>query len=246
MTVRDDDPRFDGSYVRQELDGPTGGNVTLVGVVHDHPASTYRVRTVVGAVDPDVLALELPPLAVGLFERYAEDGRTPPTFGGEMSAAIQAARTDAVTGIDGPDPEFYGRLARNLTRERPSRPEARRILRGLVSASKRAVVCRFAAGLAARTGVRLEVDEPVPHDCDWWDDPEEQAADERKQIRQSQALTSALGPCTASRATAFRDATREEHMADRLAELREAGSVVAVVGIDHLDPLSELLDGPRG
>ncbi|QLG26810.1 hypothetical protein HUG10_04305 [Halorarum halophilum] len=243
MTVRDDDPRFGDSYVRQELDSPTGGRVTLVGVVHDHPASTYRVRTVVDAVDPDVLALELPPLAVGLFEQYAEGERTPPTFGGEMSAAIQAARTDAVAGIDGPDRAFYRRLVRTLSRERPSRPEAKRILSGLASASKRAVVCRVAGALAARTGVRLEVDVPVAHDCTWADDPEDQAADERRQIRQSQALTSALGPCTASRATAFRDATREAHMADRLADLRETGSVVAVVGIDHLDPLSELLDG---
>jgi len=85
-------------------------------VLHDHPASTYRVRTLIGRVDPAVLALELPPLALPLYDQYATDERTPPTLGGEMSAAIQAADADRVAGIDGPTPGFLRRVASGLHR----------------------------------------------------------------------------------------------------------------------------------
>ena len=238
-----DDPRFDDTYVERCSDPAAGHDVTLVGVVHDHPASKYRVRTVLADVDPDTLALELPPISVGLFEQYATDERTPPPFGGEMSAAIQAARTDAVVGIDGPSTGFLAQMARRLLAERPSVPIVRKVIGSVSAVSKHALVCRVAAGLAARTTVRLEVDSPVVHDCDWGDDPADQADDERRQIRQSKALMSALGPSSASRASEFRNATREEHMADRLSDLRGDGDVVAVVGMDHLEPLTELLSG---
>jgi hypothetical protein len=39
-------------------------------------------------------------MSVPLFEQYAETDRTPPVFGGEMSAAIQAAAPDTTVGID--------------------------------------------------------------------------------------------------------------------------------------------------
>jgi hypothetical protein len=69
-TMTDDapaDPRLESAYLTT-LDG---GAVTLVGVVHDHPASVARVRAVVARRRPDVVALELPPLAVGLYEAHA-------------------------------------------------------------------------------------------------------------------------------------------------------------------------------
>ncbi|MFC7081645.1 hypothetical protein [Halorussus caseinilyticus] len=47
-------------YVRRLPDA----GVTLVGVVHDHPASVHRARAVVRERDPEVVALEAPPLAV--------------------------------------------------------------------------------------------------------------------------------------------------------------------------------------
>ncbi|WP_313695071.1 hypothetical protein [Halorarum halobium] len=238
------DPRVDGEHVSRRPSSTTDGDVVLVGVVHDHPASTFRVRTVIESVDPDVLALELPPLAVGLFEQYARDARTPPAFGGEMSAAIQAARpgtaggVDRVVGIDGPSVRFAGRMARRLWSERPALSTARTVIRGLSTATRRAAVCRLGAGVAASTGLRLEVDSPVVHESDWQDAPEVQADDERTQIRRSQAMLNAFGSCRASRACDLRNETREEHMAARLADLRDEGDVVAVVGIDHLDPLS--------
>jgi pheromone shutdown protein TraB len=230
----DPDPRLSGEHVRT-LAG-AGGTVTLVGVVHDHPASVYRVRRVVTACDPDALALELPPLSVPLFETYADDDRSPPAFGGEMSAAVQAADTDRVVGIDGPTPGFLVRLARTLVRARASLGTVRRVLDGLRSVTHTAMVCRGASVLAGLTDVRLEVASPTTYDCERTDDPGAQAADERAQISRARAVLDAFEP---SRAARFRDDTREAHMADRLAGLD--GDVVAVLGHDHLDPVAERL-----
>lgn len=238
MATTTDDPRITGEHVRR-LPGEGGtGAVTLVGVVHNHPASTYRVRAVLDAADPDAVALELPPLSIPLYEAYADDGRTPPPFGGEMSAAVQAATTDRVVGIDGPDPGFVARLSRTLVTDCASLSTASSALRSLLSATKRAVTCRLAARLARATGVRLEVDAPVGHECERADDPAAQASDERAQVRQARAIADSLEQPAATR---VRDRTRNRHMACRLATLRQAGDVVAVVGIAHLGPLSERL-----
>ena len=240
MSVPDStDPRMTDDFVHRSSAGD-GGDVTLVGVVHDHAASTYRVQSVVEATDPDVVALELPRRAVSLFEQYADDDRTPPVFGGEMSAAIQAASTDRVVGVDGPTRSFLGLLARNLYRERASPSTLRRVARGVLSVTRHALLCQVAGGVAARTSLRVEVDSPVSHDARRSDDPRVQADDERSQVRRARAVMDAFEP---SRAARFRDATREEYMADRLSTLRREGDVVAVVGIDHLEPLAERLDG---
>lgn len=241
--VDDGDPRTTGEYVRRVTDGE--GTLTLVGVVHDHPASTHRVRRATETLDPDILALELPPIAVPLFEQYARDDRDPPVFGGEMSAGIRAARTGTAVGIDRPTWSFLRKLVRNLLRERASPTTARNVLSNVASVTKHAVLCRLAATVAARTGVRLEVDFPTAHDADWWDTPEDQALDEREQIRRSRSFMDALQTGSASRASRVEDATREEHMADRLGDLRKDGDIVAIVGIDHLDPLVKQLGGTR-
>lgn len=247
---REDGHESGNGHERAATDGGVGdvrtaGSVTLVGVVHDHPASKHRVRSVLEAVDPDALALELPPIAVPLFEQYADVERSPPTFGGEMSTAIQtvarnsgSASADRVVGIDGPTPGFVTRLFRTLRREEASLSTIRGVLDGLRSVTKHAVVCRAAATIARRTSLRIEVDSPVDHDADWHDDPERQAADEQAQVDRAEAVLDAFEP---SRASRFRDATREAHMADRLAELRGDGDVVAVVGIDHLDGVASKL-----
>lgn len=233
------DPRLEGEFIRRIA--TASGAVTLVGVVHDHPASVHRVRARINDIDPDVLALELPPSAVALFEQYARGSQSPPTFGGEMSAAIQAAATDQTAGIDRPTPGFIAKLARNIVDERPSMTTVRRVLRNTASTVKHALLCRGAATVARQTGVRLEVDAPTVHDVDRTDSPGEQARDEQKQVRQSRAFMNAFGDASSSQASQLADATREQHMADRLSALAERGSVVAVVGIDHLDSLTELL-----
>lgn len=232
---KSDDPRLSDDYVRQIS---SNGSVVLIGVVHDHPASKYRVRTIVGEVDPDVLALELPPLSVPLFERYAESSETPPLFGGEMSTAVQAASTDRVVGIDGPTAQFAARLGQNLYTNDAALATVRSVSRSLASVTKRAATCRLAAALTGLTGVRLQVDSPVAHECNWRDDPRRQAEDERGQIRQAKSIMNAFEPTKAAR---FRKETREAYMADRLSALRREGKVVAVVGVDHLDPLATSL-----
>jgi pheromone shutdown protein TraB len=237
----DGDPRMTGERIR-EIPGESG-KLTLVGCVHDHPASTYRVRRTVETVEPDVLALEIPQIAVPLFEQYAQTDRTPPVFGGEMSAAVQAAKTDRTVGIDRPTSGFFGRLVRSLVRERPSPTTTRKVLSDTVSATKHAVVCRLASAVSARTSVRLEVDSPVIHDIDGRDSPKEQADDEHRQVRQSRAFMNAFRNASATQASRFGDDVREEHMADRLSELRVGNDVVAVVGVYHLDPLAEKLRG---
>ena len=236
----DSDPRVTGEYVRQVSDDH--GTLTLVGVVHDHPASIYRVRQVIEGVDPEVLALELPPISLPLFEQYAATNQTPPAFGGEMSAAIQAADPDTAVGIDRPTGGFFRQLGRNLLRERPSLETARNVVSNAVGTTKHALLCRAAAAVGARTSVRLEVDSPIPHDIAWTDAPDDQARDEHEQVRRSRSFINAFRTASRSRASRLEDDAREAAMASRLAELRADGPVVAVVGIDHLDSLVERLD----
>lgn len=235
----DSDPRVTGEYVRQHSGN---GTLTLVGVVHDHPASRYRVRHVIERVDPAVLALELPPVSLPLFEQYAATDRTPPRFGGEMSAAIQAASSDTVVGIDRPTGGFFRRLGRTLLRERPSLETIRNVVANAVETTEHALRCRAAAAVGARTSVRLEVDAPVPHDIARTDPPDAQARDEREQVRRARSFMNAFRTASRTRAARLEDDAREAAMATRLAELREAdGDIVAVVGIDHLDSLAERL-----
>lgn len=232
------DPRTSGEYIRRVPGGEDYGDVIVTGVVHDHPASKYRVRSTVEAVDPDVLALEIPPLAVPLFERYAGE-RTLPTAGDEMSVAIRAADTETVVGIDGPSLAFVGRLVRNLYRRDVGFATVRSVLRGLASVTRNAVACRLAAILHEPAVVELAVDIPDTADTRLDDDPQVQADDEQAQIRKAESVLQAFGKSTSGH---LRDVTRETHMADRISTLRREGSVVAVVGIGHLDSLIDHLE----
>jgi len=234
-----DDPRLNPEYVRT-LARPERGDLTLVGVVHDHPASVFRAVEVVRERAPDTVALELPPLAVPLYREYARSDRPAPSFGGEMSAAARAARETGadVVGVDAPTRDFLARLARNCRREAASLGTLRRVAAGVASVTRHAAVCRAAAVLADRTGLRVEVDDPVAHDCSRSDPPSEQARDERRQAERSRSLLRAFDP---PEPVALRDETREESMADRLDSLRDRGDAVAIVGIDHLDGITALL-----
>lgn len=236
MFESDPDPRLTDEHVREvEL---RGARITAVGVVHDHPASAHRAREVVSRCDPATLALELPPLAVPLFREYARDSRTPPAFGGEMSAAIQATETARIVGIDGPSRSFIRLLVRTLRREGATSDTVRDVIEAMGVATKTAVTS-WAAGLLARaTSLRLEVGEPWTYAVDRTDDPTAQAADEREHLDRAWALSSSLIPPAAKR---IRDEVREEHMADRLREAAGDGDVVAVVGRDHLDAVVDEL-----
>ena len=229
-----DDPRSSDEYIRTVIG--SNGTVTVVGVVHDHPSSMYRAKAVVADRDPDVLALELPPLAIPLFRQYADDERVPPVFGGEMSAAIQATTDADVVGIDGPSLAFLSRLAGTLYRTNASLGTTRQVCKSVLSATKQTLVCRAASLLASGSDLRLEVDTPTVYDVDWTDDPERQAADERSHLDRARSVLDVLEP---PRAMAVRDATREAHMANRLERLSRDGDVVAVIGLDHLEAVAK-------
>jgi pheromone shutdown protein TraB len=237
----DSDPRVTGEYIRQISNDH--GTVTLVGVVHDHPASIYRVRHVIEDTAPEVLALELPPVSLPLFEQYAATDRSPPAFGGEMSAAIQAAGPDTAVGIDRPTGDFFRRVGRTLLSERPPLETVRNVVSNVVDTTTHALLCRAAAAVGSRASVRLEVDSPIQHDIARTDSPDDQARDEHEQVRRSNAFINAFRTASRSRASRLEDDAREAAMAARLRNLRGDGDIVAVVGIDHLDSLGEQLDG---
>ena len=230
------DPRLSNEHVRTVT--TPAGRITLVGVVHDHPASVFRAREVVSRRDPAVLGLELPPLALALFREYARDEHTPPAFGGEMSAAIQAAETDRLIGIDGPSRRFMRQLAASLVEERPDLGTIRSVSEALAVASKSAIMSRIAAMISRFTSAPIDVSRPWGYDVDVTDSAEAQAADERQHLGRAQALSSSLIPPTSKR---IRDEVREKQMVAELASVTDAGEVVAIVGRNHLEPVASEL-----
>jgi pheromone shutdown protein TraB len=153
-----------------------------------------------------------------------------------MSAALSAARGETV-GVDGIDAGFLRRLATTLRAEDASSTTVRRTARSVAGIGRRAVACRFAA-VTGREG-------PGPnggsanYDCTAADDPATQAADEQRHRSRSRSLLAAVERPHADRVL---DSTREAAMARRLVSLRREGSVVAVVGFDHLEAVA---DPPR-
>lgn len=234
VSTSTDDPRVDPRFLRRVAHDD--GDVTLVGVVHDHPASVARVRLVLESVRPDVLALELPPVAVPLYRAYArEEGRR---AGGEMSEAIRAAREATVVGIDAPNWSFLRRLAVRLVADRIPLATAKRLVSGLGGATRQAMACRLAATLTHATSTTILCDEPIEYAVDRTDSPERQAEHERAHVAAVRALVA-----NADGAVSYRDEIRERCMVDRLESLAEGGSVVAVVGVDHLDAIEAGLEG---
>jgi pheromone shutdown protein TraB len=225
------DPRLDQRYLRCVPATDGRQPVLLVGVVHDHPASVTRVTRVLELVDPETLAVELPPLAMPLFEQYADDPHRPPRLGGEMSAAIQGTDSPAV-GIDAPTRTYFSRLVERVRDERPSRGVPSRLVRDLGSAVAHALACRVASVLADYTPLRLRVYDPIVHSCSLVDTADVQAADERAFLDRRDALFRAVRPPTSTRLI---DGAREAAMSDLLDRARREGSVIAVVGMEHLD-----------
>lgn len=241
------DPRLDGRYLRQVPATSSGDAVVLVGVTHDHPASRARVREVVGTVSPDVVALELSPLAVPLYRQYAaENDRTPDhgtNSGGEMAAALAACDDAGVAGIDAPTVTYARQLAERLRSPDVDRETAVAAVRDTVSVTGRSLACAAGAVVRASTPWQPVVGTPVDHDSAATDPPAAQAADEARHLSRSRAL---LGALEMPPGQALVDEVRESSMAVRLRSLRAEGSVVAVVGHAHLDPVYERLDGENG
>lgn len=234
----DADPRLDGDAVRTVRNDGLGP-VHLVGVVHDHPASAYRAQATVEAHDPDALALEVAPVALPYFVRRAASPDERPTFGGEFSAAIDAADGARVVGIDAPNRRFVAALLRRCAGGEHSPATVKRVLRGTATVTREALACRLAAAVDERTSFDVDVGERVEHDADPADDPATQAADEARQVAQVERVLAALERPPAVR---LRDETREACMARELHALRAEGSVVAVVGRGHLDAVAGRLE----
>ncbi|WP_435358529.1 hypothetical protein [Haloarchaeobius sp. DFWS5] len=236
-----DDPRVNPDHVRVVPETDTDGQVALLGVVHDHPASVHRVQYVIERFVPDVVALELAPLAIPLFERYATDDRTPPSRGGEMSAAIQAMGPDAsVVGIDAPTRSFLRTVVGELRDEEAPEPIARRVARDVYDLSRHALQCRVAATAGPMGLVSMEQTvQHIDHDCSATDPPAVQADDEQRFVARNRALRQATEtPLPIS----VLDTAREKTMARHLSSLRtDHGAVVAVVGLEHLDAVAARL-----
>lgn len=238
-----EDPRVSEEYVHRVAGKDGEGDVLLLGVVHDHPSSRHRVKEVVTGYEPDVLALEVAPLALSLFEAVALGESWAPTAGDEMSDAIAAAPDARAVGIDGLDAGFFVTLTRAVYRERPSLSAVRALKRSVTAVAKEAVTYRLATVLGRHTSLRLSVGNPIEHDCDPMDPPAMQAADERRQTATSLAF---LRSVQLPPQLAIRDEVREACMVRRLERLRQDGDVAAVVGLGHVEPLARELEGPDG
>ncbi|MFW5905664.1 MAG: hypothetical protein ACOCUO_02330, partial [archaeon] len=229
------DPRITGDNVRciQGTDGL--GSILIVGVVHDHPASTYRVAHLIETFSPEILAVELPPLAMPLFREYAKDDYTPPRMGGEMSMALQAFGDGRTVGIDAPNLPYFRRLVERLLDERVSFDLLGVLLSNLAGGSFQALACRVSAVLATTTPLRLRVYRVFEHESSFLDSPSAQAEDEASHISRERGLLNAV---KIPRGMQLIESVREESMADRLRDLRVDGDVVAIVGRNHLEGLT--------
>ena len=234
------EPRLDEPYCRR-VARPGGTTLHLVGVVHDHPASVARVRRVVAATTPDVLALELPDGSLPLYRTFAGD-RPDGTGdgddrarGGEMSAAIAAAPDASVVAIDPLDARFVASLVRTLVRERHDVETAWAVAERTLGVARRIAAHRLAA---AGVGDPTAVAEGETYGCA---DATlaEQVTHESEHVSRCRLFRGVTEqPAVVRIAT---DA-RERRMAARLADLDGAETVLAVVGWSHLAPLVQRLD----
>lgn len=227
-----DDPRLSGEYVRVLGDG----DVVLVGVVHDHPASIHRSKAVVEVLDPESVALEIPEGLVPLFEQYAADDTD---AGGEMVAAIDGSSGDVV-GIDLPSRGTLRGLASRLWNEDISLKAKGRAIATVGRLYAHTVRGRLVAAGVPSTWLGRDPGETRSYDISPTDDPASQADHEAVHVRRSQSLSRAFTPPAMTRVL---DAAREEAMVQRIDELRETGSVVAVLGYSHLDAVADGLTG---
>lgn len=224
------DPRVTADLCRQLTRG--SGQVVLVGVVHDHPASCVRVRRVAQALEPETVCLELPPTTVHRYRETLESTDAARTTGGEMGVAMQATPEATHVGIDGLDTRFLRTLASTVTAQRPAVRTLARTARGVGTMAKQLLGSQLRVwGNEPDTGIDVEQFESLRGGS-----PELQAADERRQLERSASFLRAV---ETPAAISLREETRETCMAHRLVTCLEDGPVLAVLGMDHLDPVAD-------
>lgn len=227
----------DSQYFRRIEGRENRSAVTLVGVVHGHPASAHRVRRLVEAVDPDTVALELPSLAVALASVRARDVAVPPRAGGEMSAAVQAA-SGRVEGIDAPSVGYVRHLFSYCRHEGVSVRTLRNLFGDLLRSTRQSIRWRLAATIERRLGASLDVGRSDRHDVDGDEPLATLIENEDRHV----SITRTFRNATETPASVdVVDSIREHAMAEHLDRLAAAGDVVAVVGLSHLDPIAEQL-----
>lgn len=235
------DPRLQTRHVRclNRTDGL--GTILLLGVVHDHPASIHRVDAILKALEPDVLAIELPPLALPLFRMYSRDVYVPPRLGGEMSLALQTADSVRGVGIDAPNRIYLRRLFMELADQSLPTELLVPVARNLLSSAAHALACRLGALIGTVTPLRPRVYSHHEYSCTLLDVPDVQAEHEMTHLTKQQSFLRAV---EIPRWRRFVDDKRDESMATVLQDLRLTGDVIAVVGMEHLDSLQKRLEAP--
>ncbi len=247
LTTTLEDPRIAHSDFRHVPERNGSGWVTLVGVVHDHPASVFRVVETITALDPDIVALEIAPVAVPLFRQFAQEQGTSPEAnrsesgnGGEMSAAIGAAGDANVVGIDLPNVAVLQTTFEAVRNESLSVRGVLRAGHAFGTQTLHAVQCRV-SHVASKLGV--DIDPKLDARSDTYArtaSPQAQAAEEDDAVAAGTTILRAFSRPPAMEAF---DRAREAAMAEQLQSHRRNGSnVVAVVGYAHLDSILERLE----
>lgn len=236
--VIESDPRISDEYVRL-IERPQSP-VVLVGVVHDHPASIHRVEAVIDGLSPSIVGIELPSLLVPVFEQHVADGAD---VGGEMAAAIQAAGSTPVVGIDVPGPGFLRAMGAELLGEAAGTGPTIRTLRESWRLTSNAVLARLAHEGIPRLPTVTDLEFGHEYDLPDRPTPELQAEHEAKHVRRSTTLLRTFEPPAATRLV---DRIRERHMARRLGELDGDGPLVGVVGHGHIDEIQSALEEKSG
>lgn len=232
------DPRLGSEYLRYSKATDGEGYVVIVGVVHDHPASVFRVDHIVEVLQPDVIAVELPQLVIPLFEAFAAEDNAARNLGAEMTAALKQAGDVRQVGLDAPSLLYFRRLASHVWHGDVPAGIIWRVGKDLLRSYAQAIAIVLAALVGVASGLRLQVLTPVEHESTPADPPAEQAGAEDSHVASRRAFLRAV---EIPQATRIIDTVRERVMTERLREARAHGDVVAVVGVEHLDPVYEAL-----
>lgn len=155
-----------------------------------------------------------------------------------MSTAMQAAGEVHAVGIDAPNRVYLRLLVAQLATRPLTGGVIPSVLTDLLRSSAQAVACRVGALVGSITPLRLRVYSPIAYDATLLDSPSEQVTHEAELLSQQRAFVDAIQIPQSNQVI---DRAREESLVARLRDLRMDGDVIAVVGLEHIDAIEELL-----